>query len=803
MPNTFYVDFEIGDDNKSGDSFAHTVFGTNGAMTSGGVFTATTDAPGFNALNAGGALVGRTISVDNGAIYALYTVSSVTNDTTLQLAAISGGTALATITGPKTWWVGGRWKTISSGATAVRVVPGDAIRVKASPGPFSTGVNCTWTSASRVLTLSSPLTKTLFMGDTAWTAVSTNVTEANDATNRKYGSASRTHTIAAGFTTGKVAYKTLGAAANLTAYTHVNFWIRSNTVTAAGVYSIRLCSDSTGDVTVATVLVTGTSAGGTTFGIVTVNTWTPIVVAVDLSGCSNINSVAIYCESDPGAVTVNVQNIFASKGPTATDGLTLWTLLGKPNAPGCGGTDAEPWVAPAYINETDVSIDAGPTVNNAATTLRTYVGTTETVALWKQEATQFVPVSGTLAGTTPNESGTGAAYYAISGGWDRTNMSSQAGYTVIDGVNGVGSGLSNALSYITWDRFAAVRCASGFAPFKTQVVTNFWATDCSIGLFLSSGSVNTQVSGPFSSHNFNYGVQVGTSANCVVSIDRLNSNGALGMNVDNTSSGLWVNFVRASNNASSAFSATTDVFINGGAAGGTIDLNGSSGVSMAGQTTGRGPAVFRNVTITQGTEATFLANNDQSIVWQNYGNVAGTHKIASDNLTITTDTSTRHTASGYSWKIAVASATVRNALYPAKLLVSRVPLKSGRSATVTCWVNRTSTSLTTKLVCPGGQCNGIEADVTASASGSANSWEQLSITLTAAEDAAADVYVYAYGAVANVFVDDVAVTSGATAAEVNTMDVAYRGQPVTASPVDSGGGVVNNYIVVNRPRRIA
>ena len=40
-----------------------------------------------------------------------------------------------------------RWKTLSSGATAARIAPGDTIRIMGSPAVQSLGINGTWTSS--------------------------------------------------------------------------------------------------------------------------------------------------------------------------------------------------------------------------------------------------------------------------------------------------------------------------------------------------------------------------------------------------------------------------------------------------------------------------------------------------------------------------------------------------------------------------------------------------------------------------------------------------------------------------------
>lgn len=86
---------------------------------------------------------GQILSIFNGTIYAYYHIISRVNSTSLTIAALSGGTALAN-TSARQYFIGGRIQTFTSGLTAVRLVSGDVIRVEASPDPTSVG-NATWT----------------------------------------------------------------------------------------------------------------------------------------------------------------------------------------------------------------------------------------------------------------------------------------------------------------------------------------------------------------------------------------------------------------------------------------------------------------------------------------------------------------------------------------------------------------------------------------------------------------------------------------------------------------------------------
>ena len=146
----------------------------------------------------------------------------------------------------------------------------------------------------------------------------------------------------------------------------------------------------------------------------------------------------------------------------------------------------------------------------------------------------------------------------------------------------------------------------------------------------------------------------------------------------------------------------------------------------------------------------------------------GTYSASTASRRIATNTATRHTASGYSWKMSVGFANPivsTNDIYgqpsatdPHILPVAVTAVNASALVTASIWVYRTSTSLTTKLVCPGGQIAGVPADVSASASGAINTWEQLTITFTPSVAGAVALEVQCYGASADVYVDDFSVS---------------------------------------------
>lgn len=85
---------------------------------------------------------GQILSIFNGTIYAYYHIIARASSTSLTLAALAGGTALANTSG-RQYYIGGRIQTMTNGLTAVRLHSCDVIRLKASPDPTSIG-NATW-----------------------------------------------------------------------------------------------------------------------------------------------------------------------------------------------------------------------------------------------------------------------------------------------------------------------------------------------------------------------------------------------------------------------------------------------------------------------------------------------------------------------------------------------------------------------------------------------------------------------------------------------------------------------------------
>lgn len=767
-----------------------------------------------------------------------------------------------------------RWKTITSGATAARIAPGDEIRIMGSPAPTSLGVNGTWTAGAFSSTISissstqTPITVTtatahnLVVGDTvaivnhstntkangvwkvgsvgssttitlhdaagntvsgngtgaatgtlqkmtnnvvtlssaltqniacygnqgasggAWTA-SANVTTTLDTSTTKEGGEAMQIAVGASFTTGLAAYFATGTL-NLSGYQQVSFWIRqtNGTLGAAGAVKLALCTDTAGVTIVHNIPIPALGS---------VNVWQPITV--DLGGALNsaIKSIAFYVVTDNGAQTFILSNIIACKSSSSADSLTLTSLIGK-------NTAGETWYPIQSINGTRVVLDGVGNDNQsrALTQARGYSGTTETVTTYKRETIKFASMGTTTL--TPlqstNDAGTAGNQIVYSGGWNRTDMSTQDGETWVDGQNGYGYGISVGHAYTTVDKINFVRCSRGVSVTVTGFVIGSLSA---VGLGGQAANVSggTCTVGTFSSElcpssSFPAGTVIDTVAR---------ANGG-------TSNGLAVpvravigTVTMANNNASAGVSVGQDSSIGtitsasyNGAAGVTCGINGSIraiigsvtanynttyGIEflnsenckiLGGSTTGNTTAgvrqaqqmsYLRNFTVNEATPYSIGTNVNATVCAEKEAGVANSHAIYSDGVSIVSATDQRHTASGIAWKFRLTS-TTRNATYPAKLSVGKVAVAANALVTMAIWVRRDSTDIQGLLYVPGNQLAGIgTTDVSVSCAPSTNTWTQYTLTFTPTEAGVVEVFFKAWdgvGTTNNLWIDDFTVT---------------------------------------------
>lgn len=381
------------------------------------------------------------------------------------------------------------WKTLTNGATAPRIAPGDEIRIKKSDAPAAAGINATFTNNSSALILASALTQTIERCENAWTP-SANVTATAVSSPKIEGANAGSLAIAAAFTTGLIAYRDISPI-DISPKTHICFWIRPTSDIAANTLAILL-DDTSGCVSpVETINIPH---------ILKANIWNPVLVPIATpANCTAIVSVGLSANSDPGTVTLYVDNIEA-----CTTTLNLRTLIGKNDGV---------WY-PVYS-----IVGTAVVLGSHASGARPYAGTSETVALYTLNPT---PMS--LAANdewTLQDSGSGfASLIVIRGGWN-FSTDTQDGQTFLDGVNYAGSytGLyANAKSWFRVERMHFVRCQYAinlYVP-KAWELKDVSSIGCIGYPYISSGADSSYhtINGLKSIHNGLYGLYLFGGSAC-------------------------------------------------------------------------------------------------------------------------------------------------------------------------------------------------------------------------------------------------------------------------------------------------
>jgi len=134
--------------------------------------------------------------------------------------------------------------------------------------------------------------------------------------------------------------------------------------------------------------------------------------------------------------------------------------------------------------------------------------------------------------------------------------------------------------------------------------------------------------------------------------------------------------------------------------------------------------------------------------WYKYG-------IISSNQT------TRYTASGYSWQLAPNRVDAKLLLPgPTTLDTFKAAVNASTLVTIKAWVQKDGSynGNAPRLVLVGGMIGGIASDVTASLTVGASTWEELTVTGTPNELGVVEYYLDCDGTAGNIFVDDITVT---------------------------------------------
>jgi hypothetical protein len=650
------------------------------------------------------------------------------------------------------------WKTITSGATAARIAPGDTIKIAKSPDPTSIG-NATWNHLSKTVTLAAALTANVELCDAAWTAT-TNVTASTNTSNYKLGTCSVSLSIAAAFTTGKVGYKTLGSAVDFSAYQQISFWLLASTVLAANVLKLCLCSDTTGDTIVDEFIIPATDVSSYKL---------PCTINKGSALGSSIQSVALYAIVDPGTVIVLLDNIIACKASGSADSLSMTSLISK-NSAASGGDES--WYPIQSINGTTVTIDNGPAIN--ANAGRGYYGTTETVTTYKRECFRVLSTVCTI-----QDSGSSGSLIEFQGGYDPSS-GNQNGETYFDAGTGRGNGIDfSNRNYVLSNRINMVRAMRGvcfLAASYCEVTAHSLCGNDSAGLYLSGASyckadvknVNNTTGTGLSfagtnnigneltidnvNNNITYGMSVAAAYVNKITAENVCNNGSSNVSINANAIRNMFKITNDKNSGSYGFSFDSPPALDNKIIGTTTASNASGAVSASSP----GTQYFQGCTF---GETSKVLNQT---AWMNGRICLGAHDGSIENNYVYTDggiinsqSTVRHTASGIAWQLSPTSAN-RSAYYPLYMSLAKIAVAADSPVTVSCWFRRTNTGITGKLVCRGGQISGVESDVSASMTAAADTWEQLTITFTPTAAGVVEIEAWAYGGTTySVYVDDI------------------------------------------------
>lgn len=662
----------------------------------------------------------------------------------------------------------GTWEITVTGTNTFTLTGSTGNGVGGASGTCRLATSC-------VVKLASEVTKNIVShgnrgnGRTAWTA-SANVTATLDTADFKEGDCADSIAIGASFTTGLAAYKAIGSTLDLSGYQQLSLWIKqtAGTVGASGALSIKLCSDTAGATAVNTFNIEN---------LTVINRWVPITIDLVTNLGSSIQSVGFYVNTDNAAQTFLISNIIAVKNKSSADSLSLWSLIGK-------NTTGEPWYTIQSINGTRIMLDCDNNALPNSTTLnRGYYGTTATITTYKRETirTDMNAVQGNNVQSI-NESGASiSSLLTISGGWDRTDMSSQTSgsSTIFDGRNGFAYGLNgSSRNYLDISKLGFVRYHVGYYANSTifstfnfdNIISNSICgvsypniSKCNIinGIFTANNTrslqiigVNNTVSGVkcYSGSGFGITTETNASNNKIYNYTGLNLSQGIycTAGVNNYGENIIISGCAYGINSSTG-------------AGGNIFKNCSLGDNTVGDAAGNSHSetVFINSLFNSASEftgATTYAN--LRAYSQNHDNIPGYHYIYSEFGWINSTTSPRYSSSGIAWAFNLNSTprTVANQ-YPLYMPVSTVAVSANSLVTIKAWFRRSDATMTIGLKVVGGQIAGVPTDVTSYMTEAINTWEQISLSFTPIEDGVIEILAECYGGGAMVgYMDDMTIT---------------------------------------------
>ena len=575
--------------------------------------------------------------------------------------------------------------------------------------------------------------------------------------------------------TGKAAYVELENALDLSGYQQISFRVLFDYMVSSqedddSVMSLRLCTDTTGDTSVHTIPIT--------HGFDFTDDWYSVVHDFGTNLNASIQSVAIYVDTQMANANneVIIDNVIACKAKSSADSLTHASLISK------GNTHNDVWHGLMAIDGKRLLLRSGggsATKGPLGGVGVPYPGTTGTVTTYKRECFRRP----TFRSTTErrhspffniDEAG-GAGFESlnktISGGWNSTDMSTQdtnAG-TWLDCVHEEHyTGLFlETTSRVSISKFGVYNGRQAILNRMDQrfegrnnIVNNLNSVSVQLGeTFGQDFQYNNCV---FTSHKFervNEGQMYNTSAvfkDCTfysASFDYNTTNMYQYITLVNPTirgssnhidNGVLFDVMQKDvkvlggsiNNVRYIFNDEANMVRGGQLRMSNTLINNDSASPIERARFG----TYYDPTYSSGAGGTasfvYGENSDtRPFTIMNYNNVATDHRLYFYGADVRSETSVRNTASGVAWKMRPWNSnndTGRKGLNYVKWRIAETAVNASAQVTLTAYVRRTHADFNVKLAAlmEDNYHMGVTSDVTVTASGSADAWEQLTLNVT-------------------------------------------------------------------------
>lgn len=705
---------------------------------------------------------------------------------------------------------------------------GDVIRMPTAIDPVSIG-SCGFTNGDATVTIPSGKAATIFDCSSAFTGGDSSPT-LSTSTTRKLGTVSSQIVVAGAFTSGTIAYKTISST-DFSSWSKISFWFRSSILlsgTVMGNMHLALCSDTAGATPVIDLYFTANQ--------IAANQWMPIVLDNGgvMSGATAIQSVALYCDGEPGTPTILLDNIIA-----CTD-LTHESAFGKNSSTGISG--AEVWYGIMAIDVAGNLIELSEHPSQSVTGLSGtgYRGTTETATgyAWNPD---YIGTSTTSVNTGLHilgASGSAGSPITISGGWDRTTMTTQTGHSFFVGRSPYGrSFYSTARTYVNWERIVTSFQYGGFQMAGSGLFQNFtdcggvniinnvanissnsasldfsnwsgcWAVSSNLGWTTTEGGTRItdfialmndtdgiQISGGLGAteiidsvfcENGRYGLNFLNCDNIRVTGTDTSNNANDGVNMDRNQRVVIADHT-SQNNAGSAFymDECADVCLL------NCTVGGNSGNAVEFAVANSSRVCAHNLSGIDETTPVSHADEMDAVFTSVDHDGGGLTYLFSWGATAFEQTSV-HNGSGKALQIQVTNSE-RTSRKPFVIKLGPLVVKNAVSHTLSLDARRNGTDIQGKLVIRGHQIAGVASDLSDSITVGVDTWtgSDLSVSFTPTEDGILEAEFHAWtdsSTTQSIYIDNLALTAS-SGVDASTGQIGFAGWPGLFIGEDNAAG---------------